>query len=377
MKRTAGIALGHVLAAGLLPAQQTWIVNQNGTGNFTDLAPAIQAASPGDTLLVLGGGTYGSYAVDKPLHILGDPQQRPFIDVLAHPFGVTGQMASFRHLDIHQLTVRHPTTIEDIDCYALLVDATTSILESSFGGSTSTYPAVAVYGGDIVLHGCTVLGNAAWHIQTLGCHHIGGDAFWMSGGNAVISDCTIEGSDSQWLICSIPGWSPPGPAVDAYGGTARITHSTLRGGADQNGVRWDPIVVGGGGMVFRDPTSVTTVPLSSVGSLAFYPATNAASAPPGGTIPCELSTGPNLPAVLVAGLGLRDPVSTPYGEAWIDPAANVILRIGFTDGSGRLQSLIVLPASAPRSLPITVQGLAVPGAAGNLVVGAPVVVQVL
>lgn len=50
------------LFAGMLPlsiaaAQQTWIVDQNGGGNFTDLPAAHDAAAHGDTLL-LNPGTY-------------------------------------------------------------------------------------------------------------------------------------------------------------------------------------------------------------------------------------------------------------------------------------------------------------------------------
>jgi hypothetical protein len=53
-------------------AQQTFVVDQNGGGQFTDIPPAIAAASPGDTILVRPG-TYSIFALDKGCRVLGDP----------------------------------------------------------------------------------------------------------------------------------------------------------------------------------------------------------------------------------------------------------------------------------------------------------------
>lgn len=67
-----------VLAALCSPlaAQTTWIVDaRGGTGtSFTDLPPAIAAASPGDTLLIRASGStpYTGAVIDKGLRLLGE-----------------------------------------------------------------------------------------------------------------------------------------------------------------------------------------------------------------------------------------------------------------------------------------------------------------
>jgi hypothetical protein len=48
----------------------TYVVDSNGGGQFTDIQPAIDAAQPGDVLLVLTG-SYGSFTLTKGLTIIG------------------------------------------------------------------------------------------------------------------------------------------------------------------------------------------------------------------------------------------------------------------------------------------------------------------
>jgi hypothetical protein len=68
------------LMTGFLCSQQTWKVSCNGGPgvHFTDLPPAVAAASPGDEILVYygpntcPGGTYfNAPVIDKPLRISG------------------------------------------------------------------------------------------------------------------------------------------------------------------------------------------------------------------------------------------------------------------------------------------------------------------
>jgi hypothetical protein len=60
--------------AASLPAQTTWIVDQSGGPgtNFTDIPPAVAAASAGDVILVRPG-SYSSFSVSKGVKILGQP----------------------------------------------------------------------------------------------------------------------------------------------------------------------------------------------------------------------------------------------------------------------------------------------------------------
>ena len=68
-----------LVASVALPARAgTWIVDiNNGPGtNFTDLPQAIAAAAPGD-MLIVRGGNYTAFTLDKGLTILGTPGPWP------------------------------------------------------------------------------------------------------------------------------------------------------------------------------------------------------------------------------------------------------------------------------------------------------------
>ena len=70
--------IAHVsltLALTCLPAAAgTWIVDDDGGPgvDFTDIAPAIAAAAPGDSLLILAG-IYSAFDLDKPLALVAQP----------------------------------------------------------------------------------------------------------------------------------------------------------------------------------------------------------------------------------------------------------------------------------------------------------------
>lgn len=72
MNRLLPLCLTASLLPSTLYAQSTWIVDQGGSGDFTDLQNAVDTVAAGDTLLVLPGG-YGSVLVQKSISILGDP----------------------------------------------------------------------------------------------------------------------------------------------------------------------------------------------------------------------------------------------------------------------------------------------------------------
>src|SRR5688572_32926121 len=73
--RLPGLLGGAIAVAALAPAAlaHTWIVDQAGGpgSHFTDIPPAIAAASPGD-VLIIRAGLYSSYTLDKGLTLLGE-----------------------------------------------------------------------------------------------------------------------------------------------------------------------------------------------------------------------------------------------------------------------------------------------------------------
>ena len=128
------------------------------------------------------------------------------------------------------------------------------------------------------------------------------------------------------------------------------------------------------------PVSVTMIvhgrDAEGTGTL-FLPATGGQGAAPGGTMSCVAESLPNHPVALAASLGLRGPTAVPFGIAWVDPATFVVLRIGITDGSGRMTTTIAIPPGIPRGLPLTVQTAAGSPTNQTLVLGVPAVLHVL
>src|SRR6516164_8315776 len=84
------VALVSIGAAFSSARGNTIIVDVNGSGQFTDIPPAIAAAQDGDTLLVLPGA-YSGFTLDKDLFIIcyGDARAGDAsVSLLYHGFAV-------------------------------------------------------------------------------------------------------------------------------------------------------------------------------------------------------------------------------------------------------------------------------------------------
>lgn len=71
MLKTIASALVTLLLVGSAQASVI-VVDPNGSGNFTDLQPAIDSAVANDVIHIKGG-TYGSIVISKPLTLVGSP----------------------------------------------------------------------------------------------------------------------------------------------------------------------------------------------------------------------------------------------------------------------------------------------------------------
>ncbi len=376
MKQGLAMVAGFGFVAAL-NAQTTWIVDPNGGGNFTDLGAAIAAASHDDTLLIRGG-VYPAQNVNKQLHFIGGGPGTTRIDRLhLRPLGQAG-VASLRDLVVLELRCDHDSIVENVEAGHVLVSpsVTVSLRGCVLGAGTpfsllQVNPALMIYGANVALNSCTVRGNRG---ASLGSHCLSGESVWMNGGRLAITDSTVVGAaGGPGIICS---YAPPWFGLYIYDGVVQITRSTVTGGIGPNNTQSAAVFLGSTATLYRD-ASVSITPSATPGTLEPFPGTTANSAPPGGTITATVHGEPSGPAALIAGLGLRAPQPTPLGEAWIDPANYVVLRIGFGDAMGDLSASITLPAAAPMNLPVTFQGLTLPATSTDLVLGAPVVVQVL
>ncbi len=148
MKRSILLGMSALLAA---PASATtWIVDDDGGAgvNFTDIPPAIAAASAGDVILVLGGA-YSGFVLNKPLVIVGSPGV--FVQGDADVVGVsTGSFAALAGFFANSITVDSCTKTVVVDDVTLAsgievfqssdvrlqrIRGTTSSPWASFGGA--------------------------------------------------------------------------------------------------------------------------------------------------------------------------------------------------------------------------------------------------
>ncbi len=113
MKRLILSCMGALLAAPA--AATTWIVDDDGGAgvNFTDIPPAIAAASAGDVILVLAG-SYSGFVLNKPLAIVGSPGV--LVQGDADVFGVTtGSFAALAGFSASSMTVHSCTKTVVVD----------------------------------------------------------------------------------------------------------------------------------------------------------------------------------------------------------------------------------------------------------------------
>ncbi len=150
----------------------TYVVDQHGSGDFTDLPPAIAAALPGDVLLVLGG-TYSGFTLDKRLAILGEA---PFLQIqIAGPVVIqhiyTGATTVLANVAVGStLTVSdcaRPIAFESVYTYdTLTVDACTDLRCShcqfngkSFEFTQDGHDALVITSSRVELGSTTVTGG--------------------------------------------------------------------------------------------------------------------------------------------------------------------------------------------------------------------------
>lgn len=240
MKCLFGMVRAFTAVAWLGPlamAQSTWVVP---TG--ADLTSYIQAATPGDTLVL--GAEHPSFFLNKGLNLIGNgtqimPRSANDTTQVVVP---TGQRAS-----LHQLTVGivWMPLIGDYWNNSLVLSG--DVLMQSCQASSYLAP-VRVNAGNVQLRDCTMLGafGSAGLILIGGTcslvgsavygangangltNYDGGPGILVLGGNLWISGSQVDGGDVGYvggdpsLLCK--------PALVVNGGTVQVAGSTLRGG---------------------------------------------------------------------------------------------------------------------------------------------------
>lgn len=225
----------------------TWIVDDDGGPgvDFTDIAPAVAAAAPGDTLLILGG-IYSTFELDKPLALVAQPGAK----VQGGP--------SCRVRD-------------------LAAGSVVSISGLAFGGLN--WPVVEDCAGTVVLDGLELLSSgmhvdASTDVRIRDCTI--GRGLEVESGRVEVAECVLEGTDaapggcpggngSQALVVSAPGRAHlyRSQALGGVGGTPFDTFN-CEGGAGGHGV----FVQGGRLLVAGDPAHLLAGGLGGSGVAA-------------------------------------------------------------------------------------------------------------
>lgn len=217
--RALALALLLVAAAPLASAQSQWIVDAAGGGQFTTLQAAIDAAAPGDVLLVLPG-TYSAAVLTKELSILGDP-------AVARPHLVSFVVKSapaFRlaHLELRRLHVR------DVPGRSVIDDC-------RFDGAC-IYDQVAGTGDlvllegadDLVLSRSTLDDGFDFALNACGTLRV-------RGGTLNLVDCFVDGGTFGGGIGPHASSSGRPAMIVEQGARVWIAASTLWGGDGHNG----------------------------------------------------------------------------------------------------------------------------------------------
>ena len=209
-----------LLLAGIAQAE-VWTVSPNQPADFTEIAPAVAAASSGDTILVGPGSYPGFWVVQKSLSIIGQG-------------GFT-------------------TTVAFIDVRLLAADQ--DCLISGLFSASPHRGGLLVYGceGSVRLQNCRLQGNLQWEVESYpGAWVIGSD-------DVVLQDCYLVGADGQGF-----SFVPGRPGLVADGSRVALFDSECVGGygawgekGSNGGPGFPGIALRSGSSVFLSRSTVT------------------------------------------------------------------------------------------------------------------------
>lgn len=385
------VALRAVCVAACLAvpavAQTTWIVDLGGGPgfHFTTIAPAVAAASDGDTILVRapqGPGVYTGFSTGKSLTIVGEGGGVP-LDSFAVPVAITGlpvggrfRMAGFQHMgegelrysvtncqgEVHleNLRAREPGPFGPV---VVAIDVLDAAFVSLRDVETFGLPALRIRNSRAVVTNCRL------GLTSLGLG--GGPA--MDIGLAAEVDVVEPRFDTGGLGINV--------GIDG-GSTLRIGGSSASYLRSQGGfggfwvlstvgssVTIDPAVqlLPGGGQ----PPFVVTGPAPTFAAL---PGSWCDHARPGQ--PVAFTTSAPAGAAVFPVLGRPIPPSpTPLGTLQLDPAAGLLFLPGaLVPAGGTVTTTLGLPTSLPLGETFASQAIVFDG--GLLSLGTAVVFTV-
>lgn len=248
------VTLGLLLLASPFAAASTWVVDSSGGGNFTSIQAAIDAAAPGDVLLVKEG-FYSAFSLDKDLSILGEPGVRPFVDGKSQILTDNAAVAGLEFRSLNVTDAAGVVLLDDIVVNGLMpylqgcegsvisgcaqVHVSRSLIHGKPGDEACESIGLGIVDSTVTLTGCTIVGGTGWGDDFLG--YPGQVGLDVRGESAVLlAQTSVYGGDGgtpQILFGGQGGWGAEairvnyaeeaGPAVCIVRGTST---TVLQGG---------------------------------------------------------------------------------------------------------------------------------------------------
>ncbi len=348
------------------PAQQTWIVDsQNRPGTqFTDIQPAVDAATPGDRIVVRDG-SYSTATVGKgvwidgqPGAVISTPLVGPALVVSNLPAGQTCRVSSLvagtLGTRVEVISCAGTVHIEDFGSAGLpgrILDTTDSARISLARCGGTTPAAIRITRSNVNVTQCTLEG---FDSQLL-LPGPSSPAVDLIAGTAELSDTVATGGDGLWGSTPWYGYSGSPAVKVGSGARVRVTgDSSLAGG-------WDPYTnvraVEGAGSAWIDPRVVVQGALST-GVVTTVPSLALTAAQVGGTSNATLQSEPGRAWVAAVGLAAA-PQPTPWqSDWWLAPGTATVARSGVTDpATGNATFAVRVPnLSALQGLLVSWQG---------------------
>ena len=231
MRSTIAPAL-FLSLSGLASAQgHVLVVDAAGGAPFTQIGPALQAAAPGDVLLVRGG-TYAPFAVaNRSVTIAGEHGSLVQVSGTIQ----VRNLAAGRTVLLHGLHTSgaSSSSANDGPGITLKNDAGPVRVQACLAQGAAGFPGVRVQGsGDVAVSSSQAFGGVGWEFS--------GSGIVADGTAIAIYGCALIGADGA------PPWSytPPGCRGGSAGSGVRCWTdgflfcggSFLQGGSGQNGI---------------------------------------------------------------------------------------------------------------------------------------------
>jgi hypothetical protein len=357
-----------LVVTGGATAQRTWVVDGRWDAkyaDFTDIQEAIDAASPGDRILVRTRATaiYSGWTLNKGLSLLPDPLDYGVgwngpAEVRGVP---AGQMVTLRRLVNYGPYGLRITDCQGTVCIEwgradpgeLTITNCRHVLINNF------------YADSVRIESSLVTAN----LGPTGTANDSRYAIWARNSILVLGNVPVAGYDGNFNPsgCRI---DPPAPGLVADNTTLFMGRNTsLRGGwlianwahCQPVNIR-EPAIRGTNVTVFRDPSAqlgptegsvtVYTVPLPDQDAQIVYSQAF--------RMDLDLSAVPGSWATLLVSPPMF-PQVTAYGIQWIDPAQHVIVDVGQVDPLGHRKLSFPIPVQYPLGQPMVFQSLVFDG----------------